>query len=74
MTTAGNLETYKDAKVVEYYKNGAGLRPCEAMLFERWLKNGMAMLDIGVGGGRTTPYLSQRASRYVGVDYSRAMA
>ena len=73
MTTAGNLETFKDAKVVEYYKNAAGLRPCEAMLFERWLKNGMAILDIGVGGGRTTPYLSQRASRYVGVDYSRAM-
>jgi ubiquinone/menaquinone biosynthesis C-methylase UbiE len=73
MTTAGNLETFKDAKVVEYYKRAAGLRPCEAMLFERWLKNGMAILDIGVGGGRTTPYLSQRASRYVAVDYSSAM-
>ncbi len=73
MTTAGKLETFKDAKVVKYYKNAAGLQPCEAMLFERWLKNGMAILDIGVGGGRTTPYLSQRASRYVGVDYSRAM-
>ena len=33
----------------------------------------MAILDIGVGGGRTTPYLSQKASRYVGVDYSEEM-
>ena len=73
MTTPGNLETFKDVKVVEYYKNATGLQPCEAILFERWIKNGMAILDVGMGGGRTTPYLSQRASRYVGVDYSRAM-
>jgi SAM-dependent methyltransferase len=33
----------------------------------------MAVLDLGVGGGRTTPYLSRIAARYVGVDYSEAM-
>jgi SAM-dependent methyltransferase len=33
----------------------------------------MAILDVGVGGGRTTPYLSAKASRYVGVDYSEEM-
>ena len=33
----------------------------------------MAILDLGVGGGRTTPYLSQKAARYVGVDYSEEM-
>jgi hypothetical protein len=41
-------------------------RPC---LFERWLKKGMAILDIGVGGGRTTSYFSQPQP----LDYSRAM-
>jgi SAM-dependent methyltransferase len=28
---------------------------------------------LGVGGGRTTPYLANRASRYVGLDYSSSM-
>jgi ubiquinone/menaquinone biosynthesis C-methylase UbiE len=33
----------------------------------------MKILDIGVGTGRTTPYLSQVAGEYVGIDYSEAM-
>ena len=37
------------------------------------MKPGIAVLDLGVGGGRTTPYLSQPASRYAGVDYAFEM-
>ena len=33
----------------------------------------MTILDLGVGGGRTTPYLSSLASRYVGADYAPEM-
>jgi SAM-dependent methyltransferase len=33
----------------------------------------MTILDLGVGGGRTTPYLSSIAGRYVGVDYAAQM-
>jgi SAM-dependent methyltransferase len=33
----------------------------------------MVLLDLGVGGGRTTPYLSDLASSYVGVDYAEEM-
>jgi SAM-dependent methyltransferase len=33
----------------------------------------MDVLDLGVGGGRTTPYLSCLAQRYVGVDYAAEM-
>jgi len=33
----------------------------------------MTVLDLGVGGGRTTPHLAKIASHYVGVDYSEAM-
>lgn len=33
----------------------------------------MVILDLGVGGGRTTPHLSQLASRYVGIDYAEEM-
>jgi ubiquinone/menaquinone biosynthesis C-methylase UbiE len=43
------------------------------MLFEAYIPPGSAILDLGVGGGRTTSYLANRASRYVGVDYAAAM-
>jgi SAM-dependent methyltransferase len=33
----------------------------------------MAILDLGVGGGRTTPYLSSMASHYLGLDYASEM-
>src|SRR6266446_2135875 len=33
----------------------------------------MAILDMGVGGGRTTPYLAKAAGRCVGADYSGVM-
>jgi SAM-dependent methyltransferase len=43
------------------------------MLIEKYVAPGAAVLDLGVGGGRTTPYLLAKAGRYVGVDYSREM-
>jgi SAM-dependent methyltransferase len=42
-------------------------------LFDEYLSAGIAILDLGVGGGRTTPYLSSLASRYVGADYAAEM-
>jgi len=73
MTADPNLEKYNEPEVVDYYKKAEGLQPSEAYLFKRYLKPGMSILDIGVGGGRTTPYLSKIAARYVGADYSNAM-
>ena len=68
-----NLAKYNDASVVALYAGMNELQDCERLLFERHLKPGMAILDMGVGGGRTTPYLSKIAGRYVGADYSVAM-
>jgi len=59
--------------VAAYYASLDYLSPCEQALFEEFLKPGDAVLDLGVGGGRTTPYLSRLASRYVGVDYAPNM-
>ena len=56
-----------------YYASLNYLSPCEQALFAEFLKPGDAILDLGVGGGRTTPYLSRLASRYVGVDYAPKM-
>ena len=70
---AANLEVYRKPEVVSHYASLDYLTACERLLFDTYLAPGMAILDLGVGGGRTTPYLSQKASRYVGVDYSEEM-
>jgi ubiquinone/menaquinone biosynthesis C-methylase UbiE len=73
MTVDQNYSKYMSNEVVKFYEKQTELQDCEAYLFQQWLKPGMAILDIGVGGGRTTPALSSIAGRYVGADYSRAM-
>ena len=72
MNTA-NLQVYNKVEVAAHYAVLNYLTPCERLLFELYLKPGAAVLDLGVGGGRTTPYLSHNTSRYVGVDYASEM-
>jgi ubiquinone/menaquinone biosynthesis C-methylase UbiE len=72
-TRDANLETWSKPEVASYYSSLTYLTPCERLLFDEYLKPGMAILDLGVGGGRTTPYLSSIAGRYVGADYSSEM-
>jgi SAM-dependent methyltransferase len=72
-SAATNLETYDAAEVAAHYAALDYLTPCERVLFETYIPTGSAILDLGVGGGRTTSYLASRASRYVGVDYAPAM-
>ncbi len=68
-----NLPVYNKSDVAAHYASLDYLSPCEKALFEEFLEPGDAILDLGVGGGRTTPYLSRLASRYVGVDYAPKM-
>ena len=68
-----NLPVYNKSEVAAYYASLDYLSPCEQALFGEFLKPGDAILDLGVGGGRTTRYLSSLASRYVGVDYAPNM-
>ena len=68
-----NLRTYDAPEVVAHYAAMSYLTLCERLLFETYVPPGSAILDLGVGGGRTTGYLANRASRYVGVDYAPAM-
>ena len=72
-SAATNLQTYDAPHVVAEYAALDYLTPCERLLFDTYIKPGSAILDLGVGGGRTTAYLSRLASRYVGVDYAAAM-
>jgi ubiquinone/menaquinone biosynthesis C-methylase UbiE len=68
-----NLEVYSRRDVVNEYAAAQGLQGAEEYAFEKYIRRCDAILDIGVGGGRTTPYLSARASRYVGIDFSSGM-
>ena len=70
---SANLQIYNRQDVADYYATMEDLTPCEKSLFDEFIKPGASVLDLGVGGGRTTPYLSSRASRYIGVDYSAEM-
>jgi SAM-dependent methyltransferase len=68
-----NIPIYNAPEVAEYYAELNYLTPCERVLFDAYLRPGMAILDLGVGGGRTTACLSSIAARYVGVDYASEM-
>jgi SAM-dependent methyltransferase len=68
-----NLKVYAAPQVVSYYASLDYITPCERLLFDSYIKPGSSILDLGVGGGRTTAYLAGRASSYVGIDYSAAM-
>ncbi|MGO9088652.1 MAG: class I SAM-dependent methyltransferase [Candidatus Sulfotelmatobacter sp.] len=72
-SSARNRQIYDATEVAAHYAALNYLTPCERLLFETYIKPGSAVLDLGVGGGRTTPYLASRSSRYVGVDYAPAM-
>jgi ubiquinone/menaquinone biosynthesis C-methylase UbiE len=73
LTAETNLQTYEAAAVASHYASLNYLTPCEQLLFDSYIKAESAILDLGVGGGRTTPWLASRAARYVGVDNARAM-
>lgn len=68
-----NFKAFSEPKVVELYANSFGLQAAESYVFDKFVAQGASILDIGVGGGRTTPYLAGKASHYIGVDYVKAM-
>ena len=57
-----NLETYDAPEVAAHYAALDYLTPCERMLLAAYTPQGDAILDLGVSGGRTTAYLTSRAS------------
>jgi SAM-dependent methyltransferase len=73
MTEDDNLVRYRTPSVVSYYAAATQLQPAERELFNKHLQPNTSILDIGVGGGRTTPYLAELARHYVGIDYSEEM-
>ena len=72
-----NYQAYISREIVHHYSQLRQLQPAEQTILdflrhECSLSN-MKMLDIGVGGGRTTEYFSSIVQEYMGIDYSEEM-
>jgi SAM-dependent methyltransferase len=72
---AVNRSRYEAGGLPREYARSAGLQRPEQVVLERIADDvrGAPILDIGVGGGRTTPFLRALSDDYLGVDYSAAM-
>lgn len=72
---ASNRRCYESPHVVDEFVRSSDLRPPEATIIERYKDRwvSMSMLDIGVGGGRTTRHFAPLMKDYVGIDYSAEM-
>jgi ubiquinone/menaquinone biosynthesis C-methylase UbiE len=70
-----NQTTYTTSHIVNYYAQLNQLQPAEQAIFNLLEQQGLKlkMLDIGVGGGRTTQHFSKITSEYIGTDYSAEM-
>ncbi len=70
-----NKTTYKQKAIVDHYRQENELQLPEKSILQMLEKHlpKMKMLDIGVGGGRTTLHFANLAKEYLGVDYSEEM-
>jgi SAM-dependent methyltransferase len=66
---------YEPAEIVEYYVRKTDLYKPETAILERLRPElgALRMLDIGVGGGRTTRHFAPLVKDYVGVDIEPGM-
>jgi len=70
-----NIITYSKKGTIEYYLNAQDLQLPEKTILKIYSSelSSMKMLDIGVGGGRTTLHFSNLTKEYLGIDYSKEM-
>jgi ubiquinone/menaquinone biosynthesis C-methylase UbiE len=70
-----NYQVYTAREIVQHYSQLRQLQPAEQTILDllrnKW--SSMKMLDIGVGGGRTTQHFSSIVQEYTGIDYSQEM-
>jgi ubiquinone/menaquinone biosynthesis C-methylase UbiE len=70
-----NREAFEGRFALKTYSEVSGLMPAEHAIL-RTLKSriaGKKLLDIGVGGSRTTLFLLERSRDYTAIDYSEGL-
>lgn len=75
MINQQNQKTYAAPSIVRHYAALSKLQPAEQTIFNVLQErlSDMQMLDIGVGGGRTTLHFAEATSGYIGIDQSAEM-
>ena len=70
-----NLLSFRRRGIVNYYRQLRQLQAAEQTILNLLGEtlSQMKVLDLGVGAGRTTPFVAQRSFDYTGVDYSPEM-
>lgn len=70
-----NKNVYESSELAQRYSREEKLQPPEASILTsiKLRLNGSRMLDIGVGGGRTTLHFAPLVGSYAGIDYSEQM-
>lgn len=70
-----NRRIFERPEIVHYYAHYDEFTPAEDEILCRYKDSyeGKHILDVGVGGGRTTHRLATSSASYVGIDYSSAM-
>ena len=53
-----NLRTFETPEVARHYASLGYVTPCERLLFDCYIKPESDILDLGVGGRRTTKFLA----------------
>lgn len=71
----GNKRIYESAALARQYAQDQSLQPPEQAILEivRGELAPQRMLDVGVGGGRTTAWFAPLVAEYAGIDYSQSM-
>lgn len=74
-SSRSNRDTYGDPKVARHYAEMTALEAAERAAIDSIAMKcrSLPVLDLGVGGGRTTPALLAISNDYIGVDYSEEM-
>jgi ubiquinone/menaquinone biosynthesis C-methylase UbiE len=75
MSDDNNRKVYSSPAIARYYASLRELQPAEKVILDRLgdRLGTMKVLDLGVGGGRTTLHLARVVAEYTGLDYSPAM-
>lgn len=75
MSYDANRKYYETAGVAEYYGRDTTLWQAEEVIFSslRDEIRDRPILEVGVGAGRTTPYLRVISKDYIGIDHSATM-
>ncbi|MEL6439859.1 MAG: class I SAM-dependent methyltransferase [Cyanobacteria bacterium J06621_8] len=70
-----NQSLYRSSAIVNYYQYLTQLQPAEKTILEKLQPqlSEFKMLDIGVGGGKTTTHYAPLVKEYYGIDYSPEM-